>query len=117
MNPEIKAKVNEILKTRGIREVSMDEMDKVSGGWGSENNPLEININGAQVDEATFNNMVLEVMNSFGYDVALEVAQDLTNYPFVREGMHTSRKSAKGNMEQVLKDFWYSVEIGNYMGH
>ena len=117
MNPEIKAKVNEILKARGIREVSMDEMDKVSGGWGSENNPHEININGAQVDEATFNNMVLDVMNSFGYDVALEVAQSLTNYPFVAEGRHTSRKSAQGNMEQVLKDFWYTVEIGNFMGH
>lgn len=47
MNPEIKAKVNEILKARGIREVSMDEMDKVAGGWGSENNPHEINIDGA----------------------------------------------------------------------
>ena len=32
MKPEIKAKVDEFLKTRGIREVSMDEMDKVSGG-------------------------------------------------------------------------------------
>ena len=61
--------------------------------------------------------MVFDVMNSFGYDVALEFAQGLTNYPFVGEGMHTSRKSNKVNMEQVLKDFWYTVEIGNYMGH
>ena len=117
MNPEIKAKVNEILKAHGKRELSMDEMDKVSGGWGSENNPHEIYIEGAKVDEATFNNLIMHVMDSFGYDVALQVAQDLTNYPFVGEGMHTSRKSGKGNMEQVLKDFWYTVEIGNYMGH
>ena len=117
MNPEIKAKVNEILKARGTRELNMDEMDKVAGGWGSENNPHEINIEGAKVDEATFNNLIMHVMDSFGYDVALQVAQDLTNYPFVGEGMHTSRKSDKGNMEQVLKDFWYTVEIGNYMGH
>ena len=111
---ELMAKVNEALKANGKRELSLDEMDKVSGGWGSENNPHEINIEGAKVDEATFNNLIMHVMDSFGYDVALEVAQDLTNYPFVEEGRHTSRKSNKGNMEQVLKDFWYTVEIGNY---
>ena len=111
---ELMAKVNEALKANGKRELSLDEMDKVSGGWGSENNPHEINIEGAKVDEATFNNLIMNVMNSYGYDVALEVAQDLTNYPFVEEGRHTSRKSNKGNMEQVLKDFWYTIEIGNY---
>ena len=99
---------------KAFLELNLDKLDKVSGGWGSENNPHEIRINGQLVDEATFNNMILEVMNSFGYDVALEVAQELTNYPFVVEGMHTSRKSDRGNMEQVLKDFWYTVEIGNY---
>ena len=111
---KLMAKVNEALKANGKRELSLDEMDKVSGGWGSENNPHEINIEGAKVDEATFNNLIMHVMDSYGYDVALEVAQDLTNYPFVEEGRHTSRKSNKGNMEQVLKDFWYTVEIGNY---
>ncbi len=33
MNKEIMAKVNEILKANGTRELSMDEMDQVSGGW------------------------------------------------------------------------------------
>ena len=117
MKPEIKAKVDEFLKTHGRRELSMDEMDRVSGGIGSQNNPHEIYIEGVKVDEAAFNNMIIDVMDSFGYDVALQVAQDLTNYPFVGEGMKTSRKSNKVNMEQVLRDFWYSVEIGNYMGH
>ena len=32
MKPEIKAKVDEILKAHGMRELSMDDMDKVSGG-------------------------------------------------------------------------------------
>ena len=32
MNPEIKAKVEEILKANGKRELSMDEMEQVVGG-------------------------------------------------------------------------------------
>ena len=55
-------------------------------------------------------------MNSFGFDVAVEFAQELTNYPFVYEGMHTSGRTDTGRMLQLLKDFWYSVELGNYMG-
>ena len=31
MNPEIKAKVNEILKANGKRELSLDEMDEMTG--------------------------------------------------------------------------------------
>ena len=101
---------------KAFLELNLDKLDKVSGGWGSKNNPHEIYINGQLVDEATFNNMILEVMNSFGFDVAVEFAQELTNYPFVNEGMHTSGRTDTGRMHQVLKDFWYSVELGNYMG-
>ena len=101
---------------KAFLELNLDKLDKVSGGWGSENNPHEIYINGQLVDEATFNNMILELMNSFGFDVAVEFAQELTNYPFVYEGMHTSGRTDTGRMLQVLKDFWYSVELGNYMG-
>ena len=54
-----------------------------SGGIGSENNPHEIYLGGELYDEATFNSVILEVADSFGNDVALQFAQDLTGYSFV----------------------------------
>lgn len=112
MKPEIKAKVDEILKAHGMRELSLDDMDKVSGGWGSENYPHEIYLGGELYDEATFNSVILEVADSYGDDTALLFAQDLTGYPFVK-----ANKTVSGDLRQTLKDFWYSVETGKYMGH
>ena len=41
MDKEMKAKVDEILTTNGKRELSMDELDKVSGGKDS---PLDFTL-------------------------------------------------------------------------
>ena len=33
MDKEMQAKVEEFIKAQGRRELSMDELDKVNGGW------------------------------------------------------------------------------------
>ena len=49
---------------KAFLELNLDKLDKVSGGWGSKNNPHEIYINGQLVDEATFNTSSLCKMSS-----------------------------------------------------
>ena len=64
MDSEMKAKVEEFLKTNGRRELSMDEMDRVSGG----SIPADYRINGYTVAEA--GGMLQAVYDNFGLDVA-----------------------------------------------
>ena len=42
MDKEMKAKIDEVLKTNGKRELSLDEMDRVSGG----SFPADYRVNG-----------------------------------------------------------------------
>ena len=64
MDKEMKAKIDEVLKTNGMRELSMDEMDRVSGG----SFPADYRINGYTVAEA--GGMLQAVYDNFGLDVA-----------------------------------------------
>ena len=65
MDKEMMAKVNEVLKANGRRELSLDEMDKVSGG-----NVGGITVNGIWTSEDEINEMWGQVVNAVGYDVA-----------------------------------------------
>jgi hypothetical protein len=108
MNPEIKAKVNEILKANGKRELSLDDMDKVNGGasWDT------INVYGAEMTEAEFNNMMLTMTEQFGFSVAMEVFQDVTGLgKGAAVGSGISAKTDKGAMNVVLHDFWYMRKV------
>ena len=64
MDKEMKAKVDEFLKTKGVRELSMDELARVSGG----SMPADYRINGYTVAEA--GGMLQSVYDHFGLDVA-----------------------------------------------
>jgi len=64
MDKEMKAKIDEILKTNGMRELSMDEMDRVSGG----SFPADYRVNGYTAAEA--GGMLQTVYDQFGLDVA-----------------------------------------------
>ena len=64
MDKEMKAKIDEVLKTNGMRELSMDEMDRVSGG----SFPADYRINGYTAAEA--GGMLQTVYDYFGLDVA-----------------------------------------------
>ena len=64
MDKEMKAKIDEVLKTNGKRELSLDEMDRVSGG----SFPADYRINGYTAAEA--GGMLQAVYDNFGLDVA-----------------------------------------------
>ena len=64
MDKEMKAKIDEILKANSMRELSMDEMDRVSGG----SFPADYRINGYTAAEA--GGMLQTVYDYFGLDVA-----------------------------------------------
>lgn len=64
MDKEMKAKIDEVLKTNGKRELSLDEMDRVSGG----SFPADYRINGYTAAEA--GGMLQSVYDQFGLDVA-----------------------------------------------
>ena len=64
MDKEIKAKVDELMKDLGTRELSLDEMDRVSGG----SFPADYRINGYTAAEA--GGMLQAVYDNFGLDVA-----------------------------------------------
>ncbi len=64
MDKEMKAKIDELLKTNGKRELSLDEMDRVSGG----SFPADYRINGYTAAEA--GGMLQAVYDNLGLDVA-----------------------------------------------
>ena len=68
MDKEMKAKIDEVLKTNGKRELSLDEMDRVSGG----SFPADYRINGYTAAEA--GGMLQAVYDSLGLDVAEKFA-------------------------------------------
>ena len=69
---ELMAKANEAMKACGKRELSLDEMDKVSGGadgaW----------INGVFMSEADLNSLGQYWTDRFGYDIAADMFCELT---------------------------------------
>ena len=68
MDSEMKAKIDEVLKNCGTRELSMDEMDRVSGG----SFPADYRINGYTAEQA--GNLLQGVYDHFGLDVAVAYA-------------------------------------------
>ena len=68
MDKEMKAKIDEVLKTNGKRELSMDEMDRVSGG----SFPADYRINGYTAEQA--GGMLQSVYDNLGLDVAVAFA-------------------------------------------
>ena len=68
MDKEMKAEIDEVLKTNGKRELSLDEMDRVSGG----SFPADYRVNGYTAEEA--GGMLQAVYDNFGLDVAEKFA-------------------------------------------
>lgn len=72
MDKEMMNKVNDVLKAKGMRELSMDEMDKVNGGGDG----IIYHI-GQCTSEEDINSYVYDfvasIENSFGKDVAADI--------------------------------------------
>ena len=67
MDKEIKAKVEEFVKEYGKRELSMEELDKVNGGWET----LRA-VNGQYYTGAEIGDLAYSMVDAFGWDVAGE---------------------------------------------
>ena len=95
MNKEMMDKVNEILKKNGKRELSLDELDKVSGGiWFPE--PEE---------EASFQQMFLDITATLGFDVAHELFMETTGYvTYAHRAFGDATDAEKMNI--VLQGYW-----------
>ena len=106
MKKEMMDKINEVLKAKGKRELSLDEMDKVSGGnmW-------------TEMGYGEFTDFWLDMARNFGYDVTIEMFKEATGYVTYSSGIGTSPggDSDEDKMGVVLRNFWGCIEADN--GH
>ena len=110
MDKDMMDKVNEAMKANGMRELSLDEMDKVSGG-----NMWE------EMGYVEFDNFWMGMTRTFGYDVAINMFKDATGYVTYSSGTGTApgggsafgdRNSDEDKMGIVLTNFWNCIEQG-----
>ena len=89
---------------KAIQELSMEEMDKVVGGG-------TIVIEGIELTEAEFNDMMLVVCDACGYEVAAEVFLSYTGYPGAMD--KTSHSSTdRDRLLVLLAHYWHLVNSG-----
>ena len=93
MDKEMKAKIDEVLKTNGKRELSLDEMDRVSGG----SFPADYRINGYTAAEAggmlqaVYDNLGLDVAEAFAKEVFGVISNDWRKYMIESRGRNEAR--------------------------
>ena len=97
----MKAKVDEFLKTNGRRELSMDEMDKVVGGYV----PKTDEERGQLID------LAYAMTDSYGFDVALEAFMEITGYTTYRAGVKGGGTD-RDKMGVVLNGYFTLLEGG-----
>ena len=88
---------------KAMRELNLEEMDKVNGGF-----ERDITIYGETISETEFNKMIYSIEAEFGYSIAVIVFEDYTGY----DVMGTGESSPK--LDQILKDYWNTVSRGTY---
>ncbi len=80
----------------GMRELSMDEMDKVSGGTGQW-------VNGVYMDEGAINDYANVLINNYCYDVAAEMyCKTFGLSPREIKDTHNGGVSDKENMKLLV---------------
>ncbi|MBR2257267.1 MAG: hypothetical protein IJ899_08005 [Blautia sp.] len=88
MDKEIKAKVEEFVKEYGRRELSMDEMDQVSGG--GDGKGYAAAIDGKAYREDFILNMGRTMEQTFGFDVAADALCKMFGLDPVNEKRHSA---------------------------
>ena len=103
MDKEMKAKIDEILKANGKRELSMDELDKVVGGSYSIKPDGKISINGTTpMTRDEFNNFMYAMAGTYGIDTAVDFMKDVMGYVYY--GIQND------NMTIILLRFWNNID-------
>ena len=109
MDKEMMGKVNELLKANGKRELSLDEMDKVSGG--AKEAPDDFRVCGLTQLEA--GRLLQAIVDTFGIDVAVDYATDT----WVRtRDWRTYLEASKGRNEGYYAVFmiWGKIYHGGF---
>lgn len=96
MDNEMMNKVNDVLKAKGMRELSMDEMGKVSGG-------TDVLVNGTVWSEGEVYDLAMAMVDSFGYDVAAATFCTMTGLDqYEIKRTHKGGCSDKENMQLLV---------------
>ena len=95
MDKEMQAKVEEFVKSYGRRELSMDEMDKVVGGY---------YIPQTDEEKKQLIDYAYALTDAFGFDVALEMFMKTTGYDTYRYGV--SGGTDRDKMGVVLNGYF-----------
>ena len=83
-------------ENKNMRELSMDEMDKVVGG-------TDILVNGNLVSEAEAYNIAMALFDSWGYDIAADMFCTMTKMSKAEiKNTHMSGCSEKENMKLLV---------------
>lgn len=101
MDKEMKAKVDEFLKTNGTRELSLDEMNKISGGADAHG----VTIGGQYFSEGEINDMFIGMTKAFGFDVAFAAFCDFTGFSVGENPLVGSYSDCEA-MGVVLAQYW-----------
>ena len=101
MDKEMQAKVEEFVKSYGKRELSMDELDKVVGGYYVPNTDEE---------RKQLIDLAYALTDSYGFDIALDMFMQITGYTTYRKvgGGGTDRDK----MGVVLNGYFTMLEAG-----
>ena len=102
MDKEMQAKVEEFVKSYGKRELSMDELDKVVGGYYVPNTDEERK---QLIDYA------YALTDAFGFDVALEMFMKTTGYTTYSNGVKGGGTD-RDQMGVVLNGYFTMLEAG-----
>ncbi len=109
MDKEMMAKVNEVLKTNGKRELSMDELDKVVGGSFSYSGGDTCVLNGQTMTIGFFNSLFINMAENWDYRTARDVLRDATGFTCTEmrdQYVWGDDKSDGERMYIVLDRFW-----------
>ena len=101
MDNELLKKVNDTLKANGMRELSMDEMDKVNGGYFVPNTDEE---------KKQLIDYAYALTDSFGFDIALDMFMKTTGYETYRDGV--SGGTDRDKMGVVLNGYMTMLDAG-----
>ena len=102
MDKEMKAKIDDILKTNGKRELSLDDLDKVVGGYYVPNTDEE---------KKQLIDLAYALTDSFGFDVALDVFMETTGYVTYRDGVKGGGTD-RDKMGVVLNGYFTMLDAG-----
>jgi hypothetical protein len=106
MDKDMMDKVNEAMKANGMRELSLDEMDKVAGGLHTDDMTA--------ADKMEFNNTFMAITQAFGFDVAHQMFMEATGYQTYYKQGHGHSVTDEEKMKLVLDEFWNFTD--NYTG-